>query len=727
MAKFRPKIVRRSQEELRARAAQVKSMKPADKFNAPPTKSNNALVTSFWDEYKTAIGEPNLQPDFDNLRAFFENLVAERPGLLGERLGLQSLGNYVWRLKNGLQSKYGVEIPTAMCHQLVNFLNIELKAMYNLSNKSRPKPLASCEDIEEYLHFLWAEDDRWYNYERTRVQIAFYILLLTFTAARPGCVVVSDGYRNSNEALTYKDLQFFLEKDPDGGPPTKILMVDFGLMKGKRFDDSENGHVVLKLREDAIIPHLCPVILAFGMALADDAFCDMGAAVRYCDEPIRSDILELKLKDSVKSTAVLRTAGHEDRQTKAWTYASCHKQIIGIGFRMGYEKPATSYAIRRECANLIYATTTPAQAGKILGQKTPTVFQKYYASTISGVDVQSLFKRQPMHTSEIRKLQRLRVSNNLRRGAPRRLPAELHDAVVRTPEVDELVRQVQMTTTTETYKTAKCKLDNTRQRLRDAALDKLRAQYFQNEGSLVVDEPVGPYELECNEELHPCRALVVELMYKSPTTPPHTRHSMLLNAIRTMCISRIPKPRRSEVDTVIEYDTAENNTASEDETCRKCGVGACGVHLGLGKIKGGLSSLMESPTKYQTIIDLKDTETFSRSREDDISPEADNLPETGPTSALQAAPPCPYMDCIKHFRPCISKKLLIDHWKAEHRVRKTRLKVCNNQICTAHRGSSKTNLMSLLHEDLESMLKRPKNIQSRIFNEYTIPEVMECS
>ncbi|CZR64905.1 uncharacterized protein PAC_14805 [Phialocephala subalpina] len=765
MTKFRPKIVRRTQEELRARAAQVKSVKPSAKFNAPPTKSNSEIVLRYWDEYKTAIGEPHLQPDFDNLRAFFENLVAERPGLLGERLSEQSLEVYVWRLKTGLQNRHGVELPTAMCHQLVNYIKIELKSMYNLSNKSRPKPLTSCEDVEEQIHFLWAEDDRWFYYERTRVQIAFYLLLLTFTAARPGCVVVSDGYRNSNEALTYKvcsptflvpkpdrsqDLQFFLEKDPDGGPPTKILMVDFKLMKGMRYDDSENGHVVLKLREDTTNPHLCPVALAFGMALLDDAFCDMGAAIRYCDEPIRSELLELKLKDSIKGIPVLRTAGHVDRQTKAWTYSGCHEQVISLQFRMGYEIPATEYAIRRNCVNFICVAAAPAQAGKILGQRAPNVLQKYYASTISGIDVQSLAKRQPMHTSEIGKLQRLRVSNNLRRGAPKRLPPNLHHAVVQTKEINELVQQRRMAATPDAHKAAKNNLDVARQRLRKIALKNLRTQYFQTEGSLVVDEPDEPDELQkTNEELGPCRARVVDLMYKSPAMPPHTRHSMLISAIRTMCtsqVSRQPKsnPGRSatkfskkvrglsksgwESDTTLEYDT-EDYTPPEDRTCRKCGIGACGLHSGLGRVNGELSVLTKSPTKYQTIFDLKETETFSGSREDEVSPAAGKLPETGTlpeTHALLATPPCPYGDCIKHFRPCHSKQFLTDHWQAEHRLRETRRKVCNNQICPAHRGSLETNLMRLLHEDLEFMFKKPKDIQPRIFNEYAIPEVIEC-
>lgn len=78
-----------------------------------------------------------------------------------------------------------------------------MKDAYKLSNKSRPKPVASHEDVEEYLRFLWIEDTHAHVLPITKAQIACFLLMLTFAAARPGAVVVSDCYRNSNEALTF--------------------------------------------------------------------------------------------------------------------------------------------------------------------------------------------------------------------------------------------------------------------------------------------------------------------------------------------------------------------------------------------------------------------------------------------------------------------------------------------------------------------------------------------
>jgi hypothetical protein len=79
-----------------------------------------------------------------------------------------------------------------------------LKNRYGLSNKARPKPVAEVQDAEEMIYYLWAEDEHFFNDERTRIQLVLYFLILAFTAARPGAVIVSDCYRNSNECMTYR-------------------------------------------------------------------------------------------------------------------------------------------------------------------------------------------------------------------------------------------------------------------------------------------------------------------------------------------------------------------------------------------------------------------------------------------------------------------------------------------------------------------------------------------
>ena len=64
---------------------------------------------------------------------------------------------------------------------------------------------ANDNDLDDILHFLWAEDQ--FNFqpdESVRTKVALFILVLIFTSQRPGAVVVSDAYRKSLQAITYK-------------------------------------------------------------------------------------------------------------------------------------------------------------------------------------------------------------------------------------------------------------------------------------------------------------------------------------------------------------------------------------------------------------------------------------------------------------------------------------------------------------------------------------------
>ena len=79
-----------------------------------------------------------------------------------------------------------------------------LKEDYGLSNRARPKKVAEVQDAEVMVNYLWLEDDHFFRDERTRIQLALYILMLVFTAMRPGAAIVSDSYRNSNECMTYR-------------------------------------------------------------------------------------------------------------------------------------------------------------------------------------------------------------------------------------------------------------------------------------------------------------------------------------------------------------------------------------------------------------------------------------------------------------------------------------------------------------------------------------------
>lgn len=60
------------------------------------------------------------------------------------------------------------------------------------------------------LEYLFCQDRHRYPHLRYRVQLALNLQILVYSAARPGTINVSSGYRGSNQALLYKVYYIFL-------------------------------------------------------------------------------------------------------------------------------------------------------------------------------------------------------------------------------------------------------------------------------------------------------------------------------------------------------------------------------------------------------------------------------------------------------------------------------------------------------------------------------------
>ena len=55
---------------------------------------------------------------------------------------------------------------------------------------------------------MWKEDSHKFRRGLDRIKLHFYILLLAYTAARPGAIIESSAYARTNEALTYRVINF---------------------------------------------------------------------------------------------------------------------------------------------------------------------------------------------------------------------------------------------------------------------------------------------------------------------------------------------------------------------------------------------------------------------------------------------------------------------------------------------------------------------------------------
>jgi hypothetical protein len=86
------------------------------------------------------------------------------------------------------------------------------------------------------LYYLWAKDEHFFIHERYRIQTAWVIKVIAYTATRPGSVVECDEYRGTNQAMTYNDIEVMLlrnKENPNSRPEINVTLT-FNLMKARR-------------------------------------------------------------------------------------------------------------------------------------------------------------------------------------------------------------------------------------------------------------------------------------------------------------------------------------------------------------------------------------------------------------------------------------------------------------------------------------------------------------
>lgn len=85
----------------------------------------------------------------------------------------------------------------------------------NLSTRAYKKPIAPLAVTQDLVRFLLACDEYESPHSRIVVQLIFSLLLLTFMGSRPGEVIESVGWKDSNEGLLYGDVIVMRQDDAD--------------------------------------------------------------------------------------------------------------------------------------------------------------------------------------------------------------------------------------------------------------------------------------------------------------------------------------------------------------------------------------------------------------------------------------------------------------------------------------------------------------------------------
>ncbi|PWN35033.1 uncharacterized protein FA14DRAFT_154462 [Meira miltonrushii] len=248
---------------------------------------------------------------------------------------------------------------------------------------------------------------------RERITIATVISLLTFTAARPGELVVSSGYEIDNEGLRWGDVEFFLSLNLEKGQSTSTRLqyranITIRNLKGKRKQGQYRTQSIYE--DDSILIILDATILLLILAVIDNAIdCTIfgeGAVdpIQFLTSPNpkllppRKDYIQIEILADKADLMVFRES-ERDTQTREW----CTNPLVGLRYyslnnlmrsilqRSDYTV-FLLYAIRRcVCTAINKPEVSSTDARLAIGHlKGSSIYEKHYVSKYSEIDFQGL-------------------------------------------------------------------------------------------------------------------------------------------------------------------------------------------------------------------------------------------------------------------------------------------------------------------------------------------------
>ena len=146
-------------------------------------------------------------PTTFQIRLFLEWFAQSRTGLLEECITDTTLLNRFNSLKRAIKIHTRYQYTTVQNQEIINFVMKDLIPQGLLSTNARPKPLAPVAVAKDIIRFLFASDEYKHLHPRIRNLMAFAIQLLLLIGVRPGEVVESDAWYQTNEGLLYKDIE----------------------------------------------------------------------------------------------------------------------------------------------------------------------------------------------------------------------------------------------------------------------------------------------------------------------------------------------------------------------------------------------------------------------------------------------------------------------------------------------------------------------------------------
>lgn len=216
-----------------------------------------------------------LTPIPAQMKAFANYLAKSREGRIEANISIVTLKGDLqtfyaaWRR---LASKYIPADDRALVNDYVN--SDDFLEMAQLTTAKLPKRPAHIADVKLIIDAMY-KDTRIFKTNRQRISIIALLLLSMTSAERPGALVESSAYRNSNESLLWGDIDFIVVPDKDcPDRPTTVAKVTINYLKAGRQDDSKWKEFFVYM-EPPENRDVCPVFALLSLAIEDGIFLDV--------------------------------------------------------------------------------------------------------------------------------------------------------------------------------------------------------------------------------------------------------------------------------------------------------------------------------------------------------------------------------------------------------------------------------------------------------------------
>ncbi|KAF2818937.1 hypothetical protein CC86DRAFT_308295, partial [Ophiobolus disseminans] len=143
------------------------------------------------------------------LDMFLKWFADTRLGVIEAAVTDVTLGNRLSSLKRAVNMYTNYKYSNLQ-NRVLNTTLMQLLRNKKITSARYAKPIATVGVTQDLLRFLWACNEYQHPHARWFIQLAFLTNLYTFLGTRPGEVIESDAWLNSNKGLHYKD--FYLKR-----------------------------------------------------------------------------------------------------------------------------------------------------------------------------------------------------------------------------------------------------------------------------------------------------------------------------------------------------------------------------------------------------------------------------------------------------------------------------------------------------------------------------------